>query len=120
MNAAFGHQDYAPVVVRKKKGSKGGKAGAGGPAGYTRSHEAKVEEAAASNKAAHKKFDAAFVKAVVQARLAKGWDQAALARHLSLDRQTVRKFEAGKLEFRGNLKSTLSNFLQRSGVAWKK
>lgn len=61
-------------------------------------------------------FDAAFVQKIIQARVAKGWKQAELARALNEDAARIQRFEQRKEVYDPKLKAKLQGWLQKNAV----
>jgi ribosome-binding protein aMBF1 (putative translation factor) len=92
MSSPFSHQDWEPVVLKKKPvqgvGAGGGGAGGGGRRGPI------IPEDGTEMK--RKVITVALKTAIMKARVAKQWKQQDLASKLGVPVKTVNEYESGK------------------------
>lgn len=110
LNAAFGHQDYTPVVMHKVS-AKNQKGRIRHKASNTDRATRHLETT--SDVVPMKTFPHDFIQRVQKARMSQGMKQRALEARLALPKNTIRDLEAHKLPYSGHLKERLSNWLQK-------
>lgn len=108
---AYNHQDWEPVVFRKKEAPS----------------EKRLEKARATSNGMTKvdkalraddregfdlpKFDREYIQRVIAARVAKKWSQKDLASNMNMDLARIQRFEQGKEVYDGKFKDRLNRAL---------
>ena len=85
----LGHQDWKPVLIKKKKKvSKNEPKKQGGIGHSLDSNDTKLK---------HKKVDKNFGKKIVQYRMAKKWNQKTLGQKINIKEDVIKKYETGTI-----------------------
>ena len=100
------HQDWTPVVVKKKNNKDNN------PGNHEKSKVTKLEEQVEEGTMKHKKMDIGFGKTLQKYRLSQGYTQKDLATKLNIPVKDINEIEAGKAKHNGQLMGKIKRIMK--------